>query len=96
MKRVIVDYKKLNKRLLDLLVERYPDGYGDRDIISFRNMEGDWVECVEVRTEDTIYLVKVSKRLTTAMQEYEAEESEEDYDADTIEDPDIGNFGEEE
>ncbi|MBT8315633.1 MAG: hypothetical protein KJP26_14340 [Maribacter sp.] len=76
MKKVIVDYKKLNAQLLDLLVERYPDGYDDRDIISFRNMEGDWVECVEVRTEDTVYLVKVSKRLTTAMEEYETDESD--------------------
>ncbi|WP_232520839.1 hypothetical protein [Flagellimonas nanhaiensis] len=78
MKRVIVDYKKLNAPLLDLLVERYPDGYGDRDIISFRNAQGEWVECIEVTTEDTMYLVKVSKRLTTAMEEYDDNDSDED------------------
>ena len=71
MKRVIVDYKKLNESLLNLLVEKYPDGYGDRDIISFRNAQGDWVECIEVKTEDTIYLVKVSQRLTLAMEDFE-------------------------
>ena len=79
MKRIIVDYKKLNALLLDLLVERYPDGYGDKDIVSFRNAQGEWVECIEVRTEDTIYLIKVSKRLTTAMEEY-------DDDDETVED----------
>ncbi len=71
LKRVIVDYKKLNNAILDLLVDRYPDGYDDRDIISFRNSLGEWVECIEVRTEDTVYLVKVSKRLTMAMEDYE-------------------------
>ena len=80
MKRVIVDYKKLNASLLDLLVERYPDGYGDRDIISFRNAQGEWVECIEVTTEDTMYLVKVSKRLTAAMEEYDVDESEDEID----------------
>ncbi|WP_190808380.1 hypothetical protein [Flagellimonas sp. S3867] len=77
LKRVIVDYKKLNKDILDLIMEKYADGYGDRDIISFRNAQGEWVECIEVKTEDTLYLVKVSKRLTMAMEEYD-EESPED------------------
>ena len=78
MKRVIVDYKKLNSSWLDMLVEKYPDGYGDGDIISFRNAQGEWVECIEVTTEDTMYLVKVSKRLTTAMEDYEVEDAKED------------------
>ena len=78
MKRVIVDYKKLDSSLLDMLVEKYPDGYGDGDIISFRNAQGDWVECIEVTTDDTMYLVKVSKRLTTAMEEYDVDDSDED------------------
>lgn len=86
LKRIIVDFKKLNKDILNLIIEKYPDGYGDRDIISFRNTQGDWVECIEVRTEDTMYLVKVSKRLSIAMEEYEGDESE-DSEID-IEDPD--------
>ena len=78
MKRVIVDYTKLDSALLNLLVDRYPDGYGDRDIISFRNSQGEWVECIEVRTEDTMYLVKVSKRLTMAMEDYEISDDQEE------------------
>ncbi|NAY91867.1 hypothetical protein GTQ34_08055 [Muricauda sp. JGD-17] len=78
MKRVIVDYKKLDGVILNLLVEKYPDGYGDGDIISFRNSQGEWVECIEVRTKDTVYLVKVSKRLTMAMEDYEISADKED------------------
>jgi len=76
MRRVIVDFKKLNKDILDLLVTKYPDGYDDDHIITFRNASNEIVECVEVRTDDTIYLVKVSKRLVAAMEDHDLEEDE--------------------
>ncbi|MEW7279234.1 hypothetical protein ABW636_11630 [Aquimarina sp. 2201CG1-2-11] len=75
MKRVIVDYKKLNKDILNLLVEKFPDGYADQDIITFRNQYNETIEAVEVRTEETIYLVKISKRLADTMQSFEDEDS---------------------
>ena len=74
MKRVIVDYKKLNKNILNLLVEKFPDGYADKDIVHFRNQHNEAIEAVEVRTEETIYLVKISKRLADTMQSFEEEE----------------------
>ncbi|WP_298512018.1 hypothetical protein [uncultured Kordia sp.] len=71
MKRVIVDYQKLTQNILDLLVEKYPDGYDDIDIIKFKNAKNESIEAVEVRTDDTIYLVKVSKRLADSIENYE-------------------------
>jgi len=71
MRRVIVDYKKLNKEILNLLVKKFPDGYNDRDIISFKNHYNEAIEAVEVTTIDTIYLVKISKRLADSMQSIE-------------------------
>ena len=76
MQRVIVDFKKLNKDILDLLVTRYPDGYDDDHIITFKNSLNEIVECVEVRTDNTVYLVKVSKRLVAAMEDHDPEEDE--------------------
>ncbi|WP_369049151.1 hypothetical protein [Tenacibaculum sp. UWU-22] len=75
MKRVIVDYAKLTTDILDLLVERYPDGYDYGDIISFKNANGDTIKAVEVRTEDTVYLVKISSRLEQTMEDYAEDES---------------------
>ncbi len=74
MKRIIVDYSKLNNEILSLLVEKFPDGYDDTDIISFRNAKNELIEAVEVRTEDTIYLVKVSKKLATRIENFEDED----------------------
>ena len=76
MKRIIVDYKKLTPEILGLLVEKYPDGYDDDQIISFKNAKNETVDAVEVRTEDSIYLVKVSTRLENTMANYD----EDDYD----------------
>ena len=59
MRRIIVDYAKLTGDILNLLVEKFPEGYDDSDIIRFRNAQNELIEAVEVRTEDTIYLVKV-------------------------------------
>ncbi len=75
MRRVIVDYKKLNKDILNLLVKKFPDGYADKDIISFRNHHNEAIEAVEVKTKDTIYLVKISKRLADTMQSFDYETS---------------------
>lgn len=84
MKRVIVDYQKLNEEILSLLVDKFPDGYDREDIISFRNAQNEIVECVEVRTQDSIYLVKISKRLVSAMEDFEQDDDyqDENYDAD--------------
>ncbi len=67
MKRVIVDYKKLTPEILSLLVEKYPDGYDDKHIVVFKNAKNQTVEAVEVRTKETIYLVKVSSSLVNSM-----------------------------
>lgn len=71
MLRKLVDYKKLDHQLAALLIENYPDGYGDDDIIVFKNLKGETVEAVELRTNDTVYLVKISKSLSDFIANFE-------------------------
>ncbi|GAA4112323.1 hypothetical protein GCM10022393_10700 [Aquimarina addita] len=78
LKRVIVDFKKLTNTIMDLLVAKYPDGYNEDDIIVFRNAQNEVVECVEVKTDDTFYLVKISKRLVAAMEDYDEDSNGDD------------------
>lgn len=92
LKRVIVDYKKLTNELLKLLVETYPDGYDDRDIITFKNLKGELIEAVEVTTEDTKYLVKISAKLEQSMAVFEDDEDEDtsgDFDMDSAPEGDL-------
>ena len=74
MKRVIVDYAKLTNEILTLLVEKFPDGYDDSDIIRFKNAKNETVEAVEVRTSDTIFLVKVSTKLSDRIENYDEDD----------------------
>jgi DNA-directed RNA polymerase subunit delta len=77
MKRVIVDYAKLTNEILTLLVERFPDGYDDSHIIRFKNAKNETIEAVEVKTEDTIYLVKVSTKLADRIENFDDDEIDE-------------------
>ena len=77
MKRVIVDYAKLTNEILTLLVERFPDGYDDSHIIRFKNARNETIEAVEVKTEDTIYLVKVSTKLADRIENFDDDEIDE-------------------
>ena len=81
MKRLLIDQKKLNQETTSLLLSTYPDGYGDDDIISFKNADGEIIQAVELRTDDILYLVKIGKNTThfiipTAMQDESQMQSE--------------------
>ncbi|HSQ46835.1 MAG TPA: hypothetical protein VLM44_07960 [Lutibacter sp.] len=92
MKRVIVDYSKLTSDILDLLVAKFPNGYGYKDIITFKNANGETVRAVEVSFEDTIYLVKISLKLEETMEDYDADEDN----FDDVFDSDIEDIADEE
>jgi DNA-directed RNA polymerase subunit delta len=78
MRRVIVDYAKLTNEILNLLVEKFPEGYDDSNIVRFRNAKNELIEAVEVRTDDTNYLVKVSTKLADRIENYDEDEENDD------------------
>jgi hypothetical protein len=84
MKYIIIDYKKLTPELLTMLVSKYPDGYGDDDVITFKNHKQETIVAIEVINENTKYLVKISKKLCIQMESF----NEYDYSEKEMEDPD--------
>ncbi|UII75937.1 hypothetical protein LV716_16980 [Flagellimonas sp. HMM57] len=82
MKRILIDYKKLDRKTAAVLIDTYPYGYGDDDIITLKKPNGEIIEAVEVRTEDTIYLVKISKSLSNFIANFE-ENMEKELEKDT-------------
>lgn len=71
MKRIIVNYQNLTTEIFKLLKKKYPDGYSDSDVISFKNAKEETIKAVEVRTDETIYLIKISKQLSQSFENYE-------------------------
>ena len=74
-----------------MLVEKFPNGYDAKDIIVFRNAQNEIIEAVEVRTEDTMYLVKVSKRLADTMENYDEDDDTFDDDERAEETPEMAD-----
>lgn len=72
-KRVIVDYSTLPEDVLEIMANKYPEGY-DRDIIKFPNAKGELISAVRVETDDTIFLVKVSKQLQQMVDDFETDD----------------------
>ena len=89
MKRVIIDYKKLTSEILRLLTNKFPDGYNDDVIITFENHKNEIIEAVEVRTEDTIYLVKIHSKLHYTMANFDLDIEIKEVDESVIEEPDM-------
>ncbi len=71
MKRILIDYKKLDHKVAATLIDAYPYGYGDEDIITLKKPNGEIIEAVEVRTNDAVYLVKISKSLSNFISNFE-------------------------
>jgi hypothetical protein len=71
MNRILIDYRKLPHDVASLLIELYPHGYGDEDLIVLKKPTGEIIEAVEVKTNDTIYLVKISKSLANFISNFE-------------------------
>ena len=71
MNHILIDYRKLPHDVASLLIELYPHGYGDEDLIVLKKPNGEIIEAVEVKTNDTIYLVKISKSLANFISNFE-------------------------
>ena len=71
MKRILIDYKKLDHEVAAKLIDSYPDGYGDDDMITIKKPSGEVIQAVEVKTADTIYMVKISKSLSNFIANFE-------------------------
>lgn len=89
LNRVLVDFKKLTPEILALVVEKYPDGYDDEDVIRYRNVKDELVQAIEVLTEDTKYLIKISAKLEKVMEDYDEVDYEDfkDNDPEAVQDP---------
>ena len=59
MKRIIIDFNKITEELHRLYQTEYPSGYTSNDIVKFQNATGEWIKCIELRTEEAIYLIKM-------------------------------------
>ena len=63
MKRVIVDYANAHSELLSRIDELYAPSYQFDKFITFKSSDGKTRKCIEIKLNDTIYLVKMDRFL---------------------------------
>ena len=71
-KRIIKRFEQLPDDVLEMVKEKYPDGFED-NLISFTNAKGEIEFGLPLETEDTSYLIKMPKNTVT--------EEEDDFDS---------------
>jgi hypothetical protein len=88
MNRVIIDHHSVTSNLINSIKEQYPYGYSDEDMIIFKNSRNEIIKAIEVKHDDTDYLVKVSKRLALHLDNLNDEIDEIDFSNNLLSDPD--------
>jgi len=83
-KRSIVSYDKLSPELRKDLLKSFPDGFGS-SLTTIKTPTGETLEAVIWETEEIIYLVKITKMLTNAL---DLDEDDDDDDFGDIAKPD--------
>lgn len=63
MKRIIKDFKSAPSEVLSLITQQYPFGYDDSHLVNFVNSKGEYIHALEVKTDDSIYLIKQDRNL---------------------------------
>ena len=74
--RVIKDYEKLELQIQEQIKLEYPNGF-EKNLITFKNIEGKFVSALPFETDDRYYLVRM-----TRAEAKEIIEEDEDYDQD--------------
>ena len=69
MKRVIKNYNTIEAHHISLIEEAFPLGINQEDIVSLRMPDGKYLSCLEVKTEDTIYLFRMDDGMIQILEE---------------------------
>ncbi len=78
--RLIVDYKNITPEQLQILTDKYPEGFDPDDMIVYKNSEGKTVRTIPLETDTTKYLFKVSIELERRAQAFLDEEEDQEND----------------
>jgi hypothetical protein len=76
--RLIVDYRNITPEQLQILTDKYPEGFDPDDMITYKNSEGNTVRTIPLDTETTKYLFKVSVELERKAQAFLEEDDDQE------------------
>ena len=69
MKRVIKNYNTIQAQHIALIEEAHPLGINQEDIISLRMPDGKYLSCLEVKTDEIVYLFRMDDGMIQMLEE---------------------------
>ena len=93
--RLIVDYKNITAEQLQILTDKYPEGFDPDDMIVYKNSEGKTVRTIPLETETTKYLFKISVELERKAAAFLEEDDDQEEVSDDDAAPDTDGVSEE-
>lgn len=69
MKRIIKNYTNISEAHIALITAEYPDGFGDDDVRTLSLPDGKYIRCLEIKTDDTIYLFRIDSEMIEMLEE---------------------------
>lgn len=69
MKRVIKNYSTIEAHHIALIEKAYPSGINPEDVVSLRMPDGKYLSCLEVKTEEVLYLFRMDSGMIQILEE---------------------------
>lgn len=74
MKRVIKNYNTIQAHHIALIEEVYPLGIHPEDIVTLRMPNGKYLSCLEVKTDEVVYLFRMDGGMIQMLEEETGED----------------------
>lgn len=74
MKRVIKNYNTIQAHHIALIEEAYPLGINPEDIVTLRMPDGKYLSCLEVKTDEVVYLFRMDGGMIQMLEEETGED----------------------
>ncbi len=87
-KRAIVSYDKLTIEQKKELLKSFPEGYGS-SLTTIKTPAGETLEALIWETEEIIYLVKINKTMTKALDDDDDDDEDDDLEEDIVKPDDL-------
>ncbi len=69
MRRIIKNYNNVEAFHLELIGSTFPEGFSDDDLQSLNLADGRIIRCLEIRTDEVIYLFRIDRAMLEVLEE---------------------------
>jgi len=69
MTGIIKNYNNVEEHHLKLIAEAFPEGFSDEDLQSMTLADGRLMRCLEIRTDEVLYLFRIDRAMLEVLEE---------------------------